>query len=117
MLCKNCKGTGNIASADGMRVSHLCPDCSGNGFTGYDQMKSVGLCPECGHHGFDCTCPRVGGTNQGCGGGIHALVDKLQADIEILRREREAIKDCLKITDVVSALAAIEQIVYTGISK
>jgi len=32
-------------------------------------------------------------------------------------RPREAIKDALKITDVVSALAAIERIVYMGISK
>lgn len=32
MLCKTCNGTGNIKSADRMRVSHLCPECEGNGF-------------------------------------------------------------------------------------
>jgi DnaJ-class molecular chaperone len=30
MLCNKCDGTGNIAHNG--RVSHLCPECSGNGF-------------------------------------------------------------------------------------
>lgn len=63
----------------------------------------------------------IGRAGEDCGGGIHYLVDRLQAErvellkkIEELRREREAVKDCLKITDTLSALAAIERIVYTG---
>lgn len=56
------------------------------------------------------------------GGGIHHLVDRLQAEnaellkkIEELRREREAVKDALKIPDLYAACAAIERIVYTGV--
>lgn len=58
--------------------------------------------------------PPVGDTSEGCGGGIHALVDRLQAEIKELRREREAIKDCLKM-DLFAALAEIERIVYAGL--
>jgi len=40
---------------------------------------------------------------------------RLRDELETHRREREAVKDCLKITDTLAALSAIERIVYTGV--